>query len=179
MSRMLPPGRAYPGLLLLVVLAASCGSGTDGPSGPPGTTTDRGGGDEAPSAVAEMPGPWVPSRSLGVDRFTLETALGVSLQEPVGAEFSEFTLWTLSGDDLELRLELRSWFNGAEAEQACAAAAGSDAEHSLALGTPTWSTSDSVYMTRDASCIRVSVARGSRPNLVGAGAVAEALVAAN
>jgi hypothetical protein len=173
---MLSSGRGYPGLLLLMVLAASCGSGTDGPSGTPGATTDPS-GDEVPPAEAAVPGPWVPSRSLGIDRFTLETALQASLQEAVGAEFSEFTLWTLSGESVELRLELRSWFNGAEAEQACAAAAGSDAQHSLGLGTPTWSTSDSVYVTRDASCIRVSVARDSGPDLAGAGAVAEALVA--
>ena len=174
MRRTLTPGRRWPGLLLLAVLASACGSSTDGPSGSPGTNPDPGGGEETPPP--EAPGPWVPSRALGVDRFTIETALQASLQEAVGAEFSEYTLWTLSGDDLELRLELRSWFNGAEAEQACAAAAGSDAEASLALGAPTWTTDDSVYVTRDATCVRVSVARSSRPDLAGAGAVAEALV---
>jgi hypothetical protein len=176
MRRTLTPGRRWPGLLLLAVLASACGSSTDGPSGSPGTNTDPGGGEETPPPEAEAPGPWVPSRSLGVDRFTIETALQASLQEAVGAEFSESTVWTLSGDDLELRLELWDWFNGAEAEQACAAAAGGDAQASLALGTPTWTTDDSVYVTRDATCVRVSVARSSRPDLAGAGAVAEALV---
>ncbi|HET9038441.1 MAG TPA: hypothetical protein VFN45_19650 [Myxococcaceae bacterium] len=178
MRRMLPPGRRWPGLLLLAVLASACGSSTDGPSGSPGTNTGPGGGEETPPPEAEAPGPWVPSRDLGIDRFTIETALQASLQEAVGAEYSDSTVWTLSGDDLELRLELRSWFNGAEAEQACSAAAGDDAQLSLALGTPTWTSDDSVYVTRDATCIRVSVARSSRPDLDGATAVAEALVSA-
>ena len=176
MRQTLTPGRLWPGLLLLAVLALACGSSTDGPSRSPGTNPDPGGGEQTPPPEAEAPGPWVPSRALGIDRFTIETALQASLQEAVGAEFAEFTLWTLSGDDLELRLELRSWFNGAEAEQACAAAAGDDAQASLALGTPTWTTDDAVYVTRDATCVRVSVARSSRPDLAGAGAVAEALV---
>ncbi len=177
MRRTLTPGRRGPGLLLLAVLASSCGSSTDGPSGSPGTNTAPGGGEETPPPDAEAPGPWVPSRDLGIDRFTIETALQASLQEPVGAEYSESTVWTLTGEDLELRLELRGWFNGAEAEQACATAAGEDAQVSLALGTPAWTTADAVYVTRDHTCIRVSVARSSRPDIVGAGAVAEALVA--
>jgi hypothetical protein len=177
MRRTLPPGRRWPGLLLLAVLASACGSSTDGPSGSPNANTDPGAGEGTPPLEAEAPGPWAPSRDLGIDRFTMETALQASLQEAVGAEYSESTVWTLSGDDLELRLELRSWFNGAEAEQACAAAAGDDAQVSLALGTPTWTTDDSVYVTRDDTCIRVSVARSSRRDLVGASAVAEALVA--
>ncbi len=177
MRRMLPPGRGWPGLLLLIVLTAACGSTTDGSSGSPGPTpTNPGSGDDAPPSEAEGPGPWVPSRALALERFRLETALQASLQEPLGAEFSDSTVWSLSGEDVELRLELRRWFNGAEAEQACAAAAGGGAQESLALGTPTWTTGDSVYVTRDSTCIRVSVARSSRPDLSGAGAVAEALV---
>jgi hypothetical protein len=48
---------------------------------------------------------------------------------------------------------------------------------SLALGTPTWSTPEAVYVTREATCIRVSVARSARADLAGAGAVAQALIA--
>jgi hypothetical protein len=176
MRRMLLSGRAWLGLVLLVVLATACGSTTEGPSGSTGPTTGSdSGGEDAPQA--EAPGPWVPSRALGLDRFTLETAVQAALQEPVGAELMDSTVWSLSGEDLELRLELRSWFNGAEAEQACAAAAGADAQASLALGTPSWSTADAVYVTRRATCIRVSVERSSRADLAAAGAVAAALVA--
>jgi len=119
----------------------------------------------------------VPSRALAIDRFTLENAVPSALQEPVGAEFMSSTVWSTSGDGVDLRLELWTWFNAAEAEQACAAAAGNETQMSLALGTPTWSTPEAVYVTRGASCIRVSVARSAQPDLVGAGAVAEALVA--
>src|SRR5262245_60058936 len=167
MRRTLPPGRRWPGLLLLAMLASACGSSTGGPSGSPDTAAGPGSGEETPPPEAEAPGPWVPSRELGIDRFTLETALRTSLQEAVGAEYSASTVWTLSGDELVLRLELRSWFNGAEAEQACAAAAGDDAQVSLAFGTPTWSSDDSVYVTRDDTCIRVSVARSARPDVAG------------
>ena len=169
---MLPPGHGWTGLLLVVLLAVACGAGSPG-----GTTTDPGSGEDTPPPEAEAPGPWVPSRALALDRFALETALRSALQEPFGAEFSDSTVWTVSGEGVELRLELRSWFNDAEAEQACAAAAGAEAQESLALGTPTWSAADAVYVTREATCIRVSVVRGSRPDLAGAAAVAEALVA--
>ena len=179
MRRMLLSGRGLPGLVLLLMLAAGCGSTTNGagPSGSPGPTGSDPGGDDMPPPEAEAPGPWVPSRALAVDRFTLETALQSALQEPVGAEFMDCTVWTTSGDDVDLRLELRTWFNPAEAEQACAAAAGAEMQMSLALGTPTWSTPEAVYVTRGATCIRVSVARSSQHDLAGAGAVAEALVA--
>src|SRR5215469_2318902 len=179
MRRMLLTGGALPTLVLLVTLAAACGSGTDGdgPAGSPGPTGSNPGGDDTPPPEAEAPGPWMPSRALAIDRFTLETALQSALQEPVGAEFMDSTVWTTSGDGVDLRLELRTWFNRAEAEQACAAAAGEETQMSLALGTPTWSTPEAVYVTRGASCIRVSVARASERDLVGAGAVAEALVA--
>jgi hypothetical protein len=119
----------------------------------------------------------MPSRDLALERFDLETALQSALQEPVGAEFSDSTVWTLTGDAVELRLRVSSWFNGAEAEQACAAAAGDGATLSMALGRPTWTTADAVYVARDANCIQVSVARSSQADLAGAGAVAEALVA--
>ena len=182
MRRTLLPGRTLPGLVLLLMLAAACGSGTDapssdGPSGSPGPTGSDPGGDDTPPPEVEAPGPWVPSRALAIDRFTLENALQSALQEPVGAELMSSTVWTTSGDGVDLRLQLWSWFNGAEAEQACAAAASSESQMSLALGTPTWSTPGAVYVTREATCIRVSVARSSQPDLGGAVAVAEALVA--
>lgn len=179
MRRTLFPGLALPGLVLLGMLASACGSTTDGPSGggPSGPTGSDPGGDDTPPPEVEAPGPWVPSRALAIDRFTLETALQAPLQQPVGAELSRSTVWTTSGDGVDLRLELWTWFNGAEAEQACAAAAGAEALMSLALGTPTWNTPEAVYVTRGASCIRVSVARSGQPDLDGAGAVAEALVA--
>ncbi len=183
MRRTLHPGLALPGLvLLLLMLTAACGSSTDGPSGggpsgSPGPSGPDPGGNDTPPPEAEAPGPWVPSRALAIDRFTLENALRSSLQEPIGAEFMDSTVWTTSGDGVDLRLELWSWFNGAEAEQACAAAAGTETQMSLALSTPTWTTPDAVYVTRGASCIRVSVARTGQPDLAGAGAVAEALVA--
>jgi len=164
----------------MMMLAVACGSGSDGspggPSGSPGPTGSDPGGNETPPPEAEAPGPWVPSRALAVERFTMENALRSSLQEPLGAEYMSSTVWTTSGDGVDVRLELWSWFNGAEAEQACAAAAGDEMQMSLALGTPTWSTPEAVYVTRGASCIRVSVARSSQPDLTGASAVAEALL---
>lgn len=181
MHRTLLPGRTLPGLVLGVMLAAACGSGTDGssgggPSGSPGPTGSDSGGNDTPAPEAEAPGPWVPSRALAIERFALENALQSALQEPMGAEFMSSTVWTTSGDGVDVRLELSSWFNGAEAVQACAAAAGAETEMSMALSTPTWSTPEAVYVTRDATCIRVSVARSSQPDLIGAGAVAEALL---
>jgi hypothetical protein len=70
---------------------------------------------------------------------------------------------------------VRTWFNGAEAEVACRAAAGGT-EASLALGTPIWTAADAVYLTQDAACIRVTVTRGTQLDAAGAGAVASALV---
>ena len=182
MRRTLSPGRTLFGLALLLILSAACGSASDGstgggPSGSPGPTGSDPGGNDAPPAEVEAPGPWVPSRAIAIDRFTLENALQSSLDEPVGAELMSSTVWTTSGEGVDLRLQLWSWFNGAEAEQACAAAAGSENQMSLALGTPTWSTPHAVYVTRGATCVRVSVARSAQPDLVGAGAVAEALIA--
>jgi hypothetical protein len=163
------------------MLAAACGSGTDGSSGggpsrSPGPTGSDSGGNDTPTPEAEEPGPWVPSRALAIERYTLENAVQSALQEPIGAEFMDSTVWTTSGDGVDLRFELRTWFNWAEAEQACAAAAEDEAQMSLALGSPTWSTPDAVYVARGTSCIRVSVARSSQPDLAGAAAVAEALV---
>ena len=179
MRRMLLPGRTLPGLVLGMMLAAACGSGTDGsggdPSGSPGPGSDSG-GDDTPAPEAEAPGPWVPSRALAIERFSLENALQSALQEPSGAEYTSSTVWTTSGDGVDVRLQLWSWFNGAEAEQACAAAAGAETEMSMDLRTPTWSTPEAVYVTRGGTCIRVSVARNSQPDLAGAGAVAEVLL---
>ncbi len=78
---------------------------------------------------------------------------------------------------MDLRLEVRTAFDAPATERVCAAGAGTNAPLSLALGTPTWTTDDAVYVTRGATCVRVIVVRGARPDLAGAGAVAEALVA--
>jgi hypothetical protein len=165
-------------LLAVVLLALACGSGMDGPTGGTSPTTDP--APDTPAVTpTEAPGPWAPSRALAVNRFALETAVGSALLEPVGAELSESTLWTLGGDGVELRLQVRTWFNGAEAEGRCAAAAGDGAERSLALGTPVWTAADAVYVTQDAACIRVSVVRGNQLDLGGAASVVTALVTAS
>jgi len=169
MSRRIPIGRSpFRALLVASVLALACGSGTDGLSAP---------GIDTPSVTpSEPPGPWAPSRALAVNRFALETAVGSALLEPAGAELSESTLWTLTGEGVELRFETRTWFNGAEAETRCAAAAGGQAQHSLDLGTPVWTTAEAVYVTQDGSCLRVTVVRGDRLDLEAAGAVVRALL---
>ena len=165
-------------LIAAVLLALACGSGTDGPSGGTSPTTDP--APDTPAVTpTEAPGPWAPSRALAVNRFALETAVGSALLEPVGAELSESTLWTLGGDGVELRFQVRTWFNGAEAESRCAAAAGDGAERSLALGTPVWTAADAVYVTQDGACIRVSVVRGNQLDLAGAASVVTALVTAS
>src|SRR5262249_39641738 len=126
-------------LLGALRLAAACGQGTEGTTNAPGGTPDAPGGsngDNPPGTEAEAPGPWAPSRSLALDRFALETAVGSALSEPYGAELTEATVWALSGDGVEVRLELRTWFDSAEAEMQCGAAAGPSAEESLGLGTP-------------------------------------------
>lgn len=167
--------RPLPALVGAVMLAVSCGTGTDGSSSPsPSTTADPAPGTD-PQTQAETAGPWAPSRALPLDRFALETAVGSALGEPVGGELSQSTVWTLDGEDVQLRLEVRTWFDGAEAEVTCRAAAGG-AEESLALGTPVWTAADAVYVTQDAACIRVTVTRGARPDAAGAAAVAAVVV---
>lgn len=159
-----------------LALALACGAGTDGTNAPSPSTTVDPAPRADPQTQAETPGPWAPSRALALDRFALETAVGSALGEPVGGELTGSTLWTLGGDGVELGLEVRTWFNGAEAEVACRVAAGGAAEESLALGTPVWTAADAVYVTRDAACIRVTVTRGALPDAAGAGAVAAVLV---
>jgi len=170
--------RFLPALIGALALAAACGSGTDGSSSSPSETPapPGAGGDGPTGPQAEAPGPWAPSRALSLDRFALETALGSALQEPAGAEYSDSTVWTLSGADVELRLEVRTWFDGAEAEMQCRTSAGSGAAESLSLGSPVWTAPDAVYLTQDGACVRVSVARGSVADAAGAAAVAAAMV---
>jgi hypothetical protein len=158
------------------MLALACGAGTDGPGSPSPSPTVDPAPVADPQPQAETPGPWAPSRALAVDRFALETAVGSALAEPVGGELTDSTVWTLAGENVELRFQVRTWFNGAEAELACRAAAGSGAEESLALGTPVWTAADAVYVTVDAACIRVTVTRGATPDGASAGAVAGVLV---
>ena len=179
MVRGLSGGRSsLPSLVGAVALALACGAGTDGAPGSPGTTTDPAAGGDTPSgAGSEAPGPWAPSRALALDRFALETALGSALGEPAGAELSESTVWTLTGESVEVRLEVSTWFSGAEAEAACRAAAGDGATSSLSLGTPTWATQDAVHVTLGEACVKVNVLRGRDQDVAGAAAVVAALVA--
>lgn len=166
-------------LLAAAVLASGCGGATDGTTGAaPFTPTDPGGttGATPPGAEAETPGPWIPSRALALDRFALETALGAALADPVGAELGDSTVWTLAGEGLEVRLRVSTWFDGTDAEMQCRAAAGAGAEQSLALGPPVWTAPDAVFVTADAACIRVSVARGAQQDASAAAAVVAALV---
>jgi len=165
-----------PVLLAASALAIACGGEVTAPAATV-TNADVGVTDAGPAIPVETPGPWAPSRVLPVDRFALETALGTTLTGPGGEELSSSTRWTLRGQEVELRLDVRSAFDGAEAEQVCAAAAGRNARMSLALGTPTWTTADAVFVTRNARCIRVSVARTGGPDVTGAGAIAGVLVA--
>ena len=160
-------------LIAASAVVIACGTGTV-PSGSP--STDPPARDDTPPGEAvETPGPWAPSRALRLDRFALETALGVALVGPGGEELASATRWTLAGGDTELRLEVRTRFSWAEAEVQCRALAGDDALESLALGTPTWGAADDVYLTRGRSCIRVSVVRAGRADPAGAAAAARAL----
>jgi hypothetical protein len=160
-----------------VVLAIACGSGVDGTSGSPSTTGGPGPDAGTPDEVqGEAPGPWAPSRALNLDRFALETALQSALQEPAGAELSDATVWTLSGEAIELRFEVRTWFSTAEAEMQCRSAAGSGSVESLALGAPVWTASDAVYIVQDSACVQVTVARSGQTDVAGATAVAAALL---
>jgi len=161
-------------LLAASAVAIACGSGS-GPSRAPASDQPAQEGIP-PGDALEAPGPWAPSRALRLDRFALETALGVTLVGPAGEELPSSTRWMLVGGDTELRLEVRTEFNGAEAEARCRALAGDGTMESLSLGTPVWTTAKEVDLTRGASCIRVSVTRGGQPDVVGASAVARALV---
>jgi hypothetical protein len=124
----------------------------------------------------DTPGPWAPSRAIALDRFALETALGVALGEPAGDELSSSTRWTLQGEGVALRFDVRSWFTGAEAEVRCRDAAGVGARQSLDLGAPVWIAADAVFLTRARACVRVSVTRRSAADPAGARAVASVLV---
>ena len=163
-----------PALVAASALVIACGTGT-APSPPPATHQPA--REDTPAGdPLETPGPWAPSRALRLDRFALETALGVGLVGPAGGELESSTRWTLAGRDTELRFDVRTGFNGAEAEVQCRALAGAGALESLSLGTPVWTASKDVYLTRKASCIRVSVTRSGHADVVGAVAVASAIV---
>lgn len=166
-----------PALVGAAMLVIACGGGVDTRTVPPSTTVDPG-GDTPAGAQTEAPGPWAPSRALALDRFALETALGSALLEPVGSEFSDRTAWTLGGENVELRLEVHTWFSAAEAQAACATAAGDGAETSLWLGTPTWATRDAVYVTQGPACVQVRVVRDGVVDADGAMRATAALVEA-
>ena len=171
---MTPWRRTIAALLALSTVVIACGSGAGPsraqPTGQPGQA------EIPPGDVLEAPGPWAPSRALRIERFALETALGVALVGPAGEELERSTRWTLVGGETEVRLEVRTGFNRAEAEALCRSLAGDGAVESLTLGTPVWTTATAVDLTRKASCIRVSVTRTGQADLVGAAAVAGALV---
>lgn len=171
--------RALAALLGAGVLALGCGAGTDGPTGTPSATSDDPGASPDTPAVpeAEAPGPWMPSRPLALDRFALEAAVGSALADPAGAELSDSTLWTLTGEAVELQFQVRTWFDSTEAEVQCRASAGDGAEESLALGPPVWTTADAAYVTQDSACVQIRVARGSALDGAAAAAVAAALIA--
>jgi len=164
--------RTAPALVAASALTIACGSGKDAP-GPQGMTDDPHG---SPGAQNDTPGPWAPSRALALDRFALETALGVALREPAGDELSGSTRWTLHGEGVELRFDVRSWFNRAEAEVRCRGAAGNAARPSLDLGAPVWVAADAVFLTRGSACVQVSVTRERTADPAGARAVAAALL---
>ena len=166
-----------PALVVASALVIACGTGT-APSRSPSTEQPVR-GDAPPGDALETPGPWAPSRALRLDRFALETALGVALIGPAGDELGSSTRWTLAAGDTDLRLEVRTRFSGAEAEVQCRTLAGDGAVESLRLGTPVWTTANDVYLTRGASCIRVSVTRSGRADPAGAAAVAGVLARAD
>jgi hypothetical protein len=161
-------------LVMVSAMVIACGTGTV-PSGSPSTEQPTR-EDMPPPDALETPGPWAPSRALRLDRFALETALGVALIGPAGRELARSTRWTLTGGDTELRLEVRTRFSRAEAEVQCRTIAGDGAVESLTPGTPVWAAANEVYLIRGASCLRVSVTRGGRADPTGAAAVARALV---
>jgi len=167
-----------PALVAASALVVACGLGSQAPSAP-SVHDDRESRDDGGTKVlVETPGPWAPSRGFAVDRFALETALEVVLTGPAGEELPHSTRWTLSGGEVELRFEVRTWFNAAEAEVRCRVAAGDGARESLELGVPTWTRQDAVYLGRGKACVRVSVTRSGRADPRGASAVTAVLARA-
>ena len=150
----------------------ACGTGTV-PSRSPST-------DFSPAGTTRLRPRRSTPRSLGSEpRPPAAPALGVALIGPAGDELGSSTRWTLAGGGTELRLEVRTRFSGAEAEVPCRLLAGDGAVESLRLGTPVWTTANDVYLTRGASCIRVSVTRSGRADPAGAAAVAGVLARAD
>jgi hypothetical protein len=168
-----------PALVAASALVVACGMGSQAPSAP-SVHGDRESRDDGGTKVlVEAPGPWAPSRGVAVDRFALETALEVVLTGPAGEELPHSTRWTLSGGEVELRFEVRTWFNAAEAEVRCRVVAGDGARESLELGVPTWTRQDAVYLSRGKACVQVSVTRSGRADPRGAAAVTAVLARAH
>jgi len=168
----LQPGRLAQLAAAALLVLAGCGPGaapqetastpstsTPGPTSEPGTD----------GVQAILP---LPSHSVAFDHFALEGVVGTGLSEADGVDDADSTTWDLTGSGVDVRLEVSSWFSQAEAEASCASAAGAAAQ-SLALGSPTWTSSEAVYVTQGPACVRVTVLRG-----LGADVEAEAAVAA-
>jgi len=155
----------------LLLAAAGCGSpGAGEAPGPPSLQPEV-----AVSAAMTA----LPSRSIAFDHFALEGALDSQLSEADGVDGEASTTWALSGDGVEVRMDVSTWLSPAEAEESCQSNAGPAVAPSLALGTPSWTTDTSVYVTQGASCIQVTVVRGRHLDVAAAGTVADVLVTAN
>jgi hypothetical protein len=151
----------------LLALAAGCGStgGGESTAASPVSVVQP---EAEPSAAMTA----LPSRSIAFDHFALEGAVNSELSDADGVDGDVSTTWALHGDGVELRMEVSSWFSQVEAEVACQSSAGDGAEPSLAWGTPSWTTEESVYVTQRASCVRVTVLRGRERDGTAAAAVA-------
>jgi hypothetical protein len=160
----------------LLALGAGCGPGgsteTTGSSGGPGQTDPT----SEPTEPAAEGMTALPSRPIAYDHFALEGAVGSALGDADGVDGADSTTWELSGEGVDVRMEVSRWLSAAEAEMSCQSSASDGAAPSLALGSPTWTTNDSVYVTQRTSCVRVTVLRGQEPDL-GAAMAAAGLLA--
>ena len=131
---------------------------------------------EAP-AVVGRPAPGLdlgpPTRTLSLDRFALEAAVGSLLAEARGGDGPDSTTWVLEGEGVAVTVEAWRWGSAAEAELRCQASAGPDAARSLERGEPAWATARGLYLARGPGCVRIAVVRrGSELDQAAAWAVA-------
>jgi hypothetical protein len=157
----------------LLALLAGCGAGTEStPTESPSTPSST----ESPPPEQAQALPGLPTRSVSLDHFALEGAVGTGLAEGDGVDSPLFTTWEFAGERVDVRMEVWRWFSPAEAQASCAGEAGGGAVQSLALGSPTWTTDVAVYVTQGPSCVRVTVLRGLFPDVPAASGVATLLV---